>query len=146
MISGFSFLIRLPTLNQLNGLMELMATLISRPSGGASCDSCVVPGNRKPGYCNEKVYIVTLWPLSWNAFARRSLKVAMPPPRSGYAGPMMMIFFFELLNVGIDTRMTLVRRIWRILLFFLLKLDNLITLIMRVWRIFILIHYLLFSF
>ena len=53
--SGFSFLNSLPILNQLKGLMELIQTLIFKLAGAGSDESCVVPGNKKLGYCKLKV-------------------------------------------------------------------------------------------
>src|SRR5690348_198712 len=49
-ISGFHFLIWLPTLNQLIGFTELMSDWIFIPSGAGSGAYCVVPGNKKEGY------------------------------------------------------------------------------------------------
>src|SRR5690606_19277290 len=53
-ISGFSFLILFPTLNQLNGLMEFISGSINKSSGGFSSEYCVLPGNKMEGYCNVK--------------------------------------------------------------------------------------------
>ncbi len=53
--SAFSFFSMRPTLIQLSGLTELMATLIFKSAGAASLLYCVVPGKRKEGYCREKV-------------------------------------------------------------------------------------------
>src|SRR5664279_524625 len=52
--SGISFFSLLPMRSQLNGLMELITECIKVPTGGASVEYWVVPGNKNPGYCNEK--------------------------------------------------------------------------------------------
>ncbi len=83
--SGFIFLYFNPTLIQLKGLMEFRATSIDKFCGLGSLESWVCPGNRKPGYCNEKVRIVTWFSLA-SSSAKRSLYVDNPP-RSGCAGP-----------------------------------------------------------
>src|SRR5690606_33098059 len=54
-MSGAIFFSSLPALYQLKGLMELMRTCIFSCAGGGSEEYCVVPGKRKPGYCNENV-------------------------------------------------------------------------------------------
>ena len=55
MIEGFNFLNSLPTFIQFNGFTELMHTFILIFIGAGSDEYCVVPGNKKSGYCKEKV-------------------------------------------------------------------------------------------
>ena len=53
-ISGFSFFNLLPTLIQLNGLIELISERIIKPSGAGSSVYCDFPGKKRRGYCKEK--------------------------------------------------------------------------------------------
>jgi hypothetical protein len=53
--SGFSRHICFAVVNQLIGFTELRRVLMGMPSGAGSFSAiCVVPGNRKLGYCREK--------------------------------------------------------------------------------------------
>src|SRR6187549_1717000 len=70
-ISGFSFLNLLPTLIQLNGLIELISERITNPSGAGSLVYCDFPGKNRRGYCKEKEQIEHSWPDSMNSFASR---------------------------------------------------------------------------
>src|SRR5216117_1718234 len=90
-MSALSFFRRSPTLIQLNGLMELITEKIFRPFGAGSLLYWVFPGNRKEGYCNEKEKMEQSSPSSLNSFASLWSNVANPP-RSGWAGPIMMTF------------------------------------------------------
>ena len=53
--SGFDFRILFPTNNQFNGFIELMQILIVKFVGAGSVLYCVLPGNKKLGYCKEKL-------------------------------------------------------------------------------------------
>ena len=66
-------------LNQEKGLMLLMVREIERSSGLGASEYWVFPGNRKLGYCIEKVRIFTSCPSAINCRAKRSLNAANPP-------------------------------------------------------------------
>src|SRR5215204_7528324 len=53
-MSGRNFFSSFPTFIQLRGLIELIVVTIFKSSGAGSLEYCVVPGNKKEGYCNEK--------------------------------------------------------------------------------------------
>ena len=89
-MSGLSFFKKRPVRSQLNGITELINALMRIFLGADSDEYCVVPGKRKPGYCNEKVTISASCASSANARESLSLKVASPP-RRGCAGPMMIM-------------------------------------------------------
>ena len=55
--SGSKLFIRFAVKNQLNGLTEFNILMIFGSSGLLSSENCVLPGNKKSGYCILKVTI-----------------------------------------------------------------------------------------
>jgi hypothetical protein len=51
-----------PTLIQLSGFTELINEKMVRSVGACSVEYCVLPGNKKLGYCSEKLKISHSWP------------------------------------------------------------------------------------
>jgi hypothetical protein len=89
--SGPADRMALAVLNQLRGLTELIRERMRMSAGGFPSSNCVLPGKRNPGYCTEKEMMLARWPDLIKLLQSAVLKLAIPP-RSGYAGPMQIMF------------------------------------------------------
>src|SRR5690349_262462 len=77
--SGFFFLIVVPKLNQVNGLIELSDLWMVKSVGLSPSSYWDLPGKRREGYCVVKVWISTWCPIACHVRARLSLNAAIPP-------------------------------------------------------------------
>ena len=62
------------------------------PLGAGSSEYWLLPGNKKLGYCRLNVTISASSPHSAKAKQSRSLKMEIPPPRKGWAEPIITTF------------------------------------------------------